>query len=59
LEDKELELQKLKQELDKLKIDYDQAELQKQQKIDAAKLDYQMKGLETKIAKSELDDLQA
>ena len=59
LEDKELELQKLKQELDKLKIDYDQAELQKQQKIDAAKLDYQMKWLETKIAKSELDDLQA
>ena len=59
LEDKQLELQKLKQELDKLKIDYDQAELQKQQKIDAAKLDYQMKWLETKIAKSELDDLQA
>ena len=59
LEDKELELQKLKQELDKLKIDYDQAEIQKQQKIDAAKLDFQMKWLETKIAKSELDDLQS
>lgn len=59
LEDKELELLKLKQELDKLKIDYDQAEIQKQQKIDAAKLDFQMKWLETKIAKSELDDLQS
>ena len=59
LDNLDLELQKMKQELDKLKISYDQAELQKQQKIDAAKLDFQMRWLETKIAKSELEDILA
>lgn len=57
LTDLKIALDKQKQEMDKLKIEYDQLDTDKLKKTSDAKLDYQMKDLEVKIAKIELDDL--
>ncbi|MDR0859514.1 MAG: HlyD family efflux transporter periplasmic adaptor subunit [Candidatus Peribacteria bacterium] len=57
LEDLKLELDKQQQALDKLKIEYDQLDAEKAKKISDTKMDYEMKDLEVKIAKTELDDL--
>jgi len=58
LEDLALELEKQKQELDKLKIAYEQIDLERQQKINDAMLDFQMKWLEVQIAHNELEDIE-
>ncbi|GHV22252.1 hypothetical protein FACS189428_4040 [Clostridia bacterium] len=57
LEDLKLKLDKQKQDLDKLKIEYDQLDVEKAKKISDTKMEYEMKDLEVKIAKTGLDDL--
>lgn len=57
LQDMRLELDKMKQSIDKLKIEYDQLDIQKSKKVSDAKMDYEMKSLEVKIAKSDLEEL--
>ncbi|MDR0282112.1 MAG: biotin/lipoyl-binding protein [Candidatus Peribacteria bacterium] len=57
LDDLGLELSKMKQGVDKAYIEYGQLEVEKMKKISDAKMDHDMKGLEVKIAKAELDEL--
>ncbi|MDR0369764.1 MAG: hypothetical protein LBH96_04585 [Candidatus Peribacteria bacterium] len=47
----------MKQNIDKLKIEYDQLDIQKTKNISDAAMDYEMKALEVKIAKSDLEEL--
>jgi len=57
LDDLKLELDKMKQEVDKAHIEYGQLEVEKMKKISDVKMDFEMKGLEVRIAKAELDEL--
>jgi multidrug resistance efflux pump len=57
LDDLKLEIETTKQTLDKLKIEYDQLDVEKAQKIADTKKEYEMKDLEVKIAKNTLDNL--
>lgn len=57
LDDLELELEQDKQWLEKLKIEYEQLDAEKAKKIADTTLEYEMKALETKVAKRDLDEL--
>jgi len=57
LDDLKLELDRMKQEVDKAYIEYGQLEAEKMKKMSDAMMDYEMKGLEMKIAKADLDEL--
>ena len=57
LEDLALELEKNKQALERLKIEYDQLDTEKVKKIMDVKIEYEMKELEVKIVKANLDEL--
>jgi multidrug efflux pump subunit AcrA (membrane-fusion protein) len=57
LVDLELELEKMSQEVEKSQIEASQLEAEKLKKISDTKMDYEMKDLELKIAKTALDDL--
>ncbi|MDR2189695.1 MAG: hypothetical protein LBP53_00380 [Candidatus Peribacteria bacterium] len=57
MDDLKLEIETTKQTLDKLKIEYDQLDVEKAQKIADTKKEYEMKDLEVKIAKNTLDNL--
>ncbi|MDD2536894.1 MAG: HlyD family efflux transporter periplasmic adaptor subunit [Candidatus Absconditabacteria bacterium] len=59
LEKLALELNQDKQALDKLKIEYDQADVEKQKKITDARMEYEMRGLEAQIAKTAWEDLKS
>ncbi|MDR2415478.1 MAG: hypothetical protein LBD75_02445 [Candidatus Peribacteria bacterium] len=59
LDDLKLELEQAKQSLEKLKIEYEQLDTEKAKKIADTKLEYEMKALETKVAKSALDELKS
>ena len=57
LEDLALALEKEKQALNKLKIEYDQLDTEKTKKVNDTRLEYEMKDLEVKIAWTALEDL--
>jgi multidrug efflux pump subunit AcrA (membrane-fusion protein) len=57
LDDLKLALDKMKQELDKLQTEYTTLDVDKMKKISDTKMDYEMKAVELKVAKSERDDL--
>ena len=57
LDDLKLELDKMRQELEKAKIEYGQLDVEKAKKVSDVQMEYEMKDLEIKVAKTELDDL--
>jgi multidrug resistance efflux pump len=48
----------MKQEVNKSQIEYGQLDVEKQKKIADTNMEYEMKGLEVKIAKADLDELE-
>jgi hypothetical protein len=57
LDDLQLELEQMQQSVEKLRIEYAQLDTEKAKKIADTQLEYEMKSLETKVAKTTLDEL--
>jgi multidrug resistance efflux pump len=59
LDDLKLEIDKMKQAVDKAQIEYNQLDTDKAKKVFDTQMDFDMKDLQIQIAKKELDDLKS